>query len=91
MPEQTVSSADAAQSTIREFIFDKFPAARGREMSDEDSLLEQGTVDSLGVLEIVGFLEKQFGFTLSDDEMVADHFDSIASMARFVRQKLGTE
>ena len=91
MPEQTVSTADAAQSTIRKFILEKFPAARGREMTDEDSLLEQGTVDSLGVLEIVGFLETQFGFTLSDDEMVADHFDSIASMARFVRQKLGAE
>jgi acyl carrier protein len=91
MPEQTASISDATQSTIREFILDKFPAARGRELSDKDSLLEQGTVDSLGVLEIVGFLEKQFGFTLSDEEMIADHFDSIASMARFVRQKQGTE
>lgn len=91
MPEQTTAAPDSAQLAIREFILEKFPAARGQNVSDEDSLLEQGTVDSLGVLEIVGFIEKQFGFTLSDEEMVADHFDSIASMARFVREKLGTE
>ncbi len=91
MPEDTPSTVDATQAAIREFILDKFPVARGREMTDDDSLLEQGTVDSLGVLEIVGFLEQQFGITLTDDEMVADHFDSIASMARLVRQKRGAE
>lgn len=91
MPENAMSAVDATQLAIRKYVLDTFPAARSRELGDEDSLLEQGTIDSLGVLEIVGFLEKHFNITLSDEEMVAEHFDSITSLARFVRQKLGSE
>lgn len=91
MSEETPTKIDATQATIREFILSKFPIARSHKMTDEESLLDRGIIDSLGVLEIVGFLEKQFGITLTDEEMVADHFDSITSIARFVRQKLGNE
>jgi acyl carrier protein len=70
---------------LRNFVTQRFPAARG--LSDQASLLEAGAVDSSGILEIVMFIEEAFGLTLSDDELVADNFQSIDALAAFVAAK----
>jgi len=75
------------QTALREFVLKQFPAARKRGVGDHDSLLEQGLIDSLGVIELVTYIEHEFGVTLSDDELVSDHFESIASMAELVSCK----
>jgi len=72
---------------LREFIYAQFPLARQREVGDDASLIEQGIVDSLGVLEIVAFIETQFSIILEDDEMLGENFDSIASLTAFVQAK----
>lgn len=79
---------DAIQSALREFIYTQFPTARNRALGDEDSLLDQSVIDSMGVLEIVTFIENQFDVVLTDDDLLSDHFDSIRSMAALVYQKL---
>jgi len=78
---------DAVLSSIRQFVAEKFPLARKRGIQDNDSLVAGGIVDSLGILEIVTFLEESFAFTLDDDEVVADNFDTIAAIANFVNEK----
>ena len=72
---------------IRDWVYERFPAAKERQVGDSDSLLESGIIDSMGTLEVVDFLEKGFGVEILDDEMVADHFDSIQSIAGFVDGK----
>jgi len=72
------------KETIRNFIFQKFPAAARRHVGDDDSLLAGGIVDSLGVLDVVQFMEETFGITLSDEDMLSDHFETISGMAGFV-------
>lgn len=79
------------QTEIRDFIIKQFPAARARDVSEQDSLLDGGIVDSLGILEIVTFMEERFQILLTDDELVSDHFGSISSLADLVGQKLGLE
>lgn len=69
---------------VREWVYQTFPAAREREVGDTDSLLDSGIIDSMGTLEVVDFLETGFGVEVLDDEMVADHFDSIHSISMFV-------
>ena len=76
------------KSRITDFIFDKFPVSRKRQLSDETSLLEAGIVDSIGVLEIVAFIEQGFSITVSDDDLVPENFGSIAGMAAFVESKI---
>jgi acyl carrier protein len=78
---------DDVLSSIRQFVAEKFPLARKRGIQDNDSLVAGGIVDSLGILEIVTFLEESFAFTLDDDEVVADNFDTIAAIANFVIEK----
>ena len=75
------------QTKLREFIVQQFPAAASKEIGPHDSLIKHGIIDSLGVLEIVTFVEQQFAIVLSDDEMVSEHFESIASLAEFIQSK----
>lgn len=82
-----MSNKNDIQTAIREFVLKQFPAARKRGAGDDESLLEQGVVDSMGVLEIVTFIESEFNITLTDDELMADHFETVAAMADFVHRK----
>lgn len=56
-------------------------------LGDEDRLLDDGIVDSMGAVELVGFLEQQFGIAIPDDEITEDNFGTIAAIAGFVSRK----
>ncbi len=78
---------DEISERIHQWIVGHFPLAKERDIGPTDSLLESGIVDSLGTLDIVLFLEQEFGFVVEDEEMVADHFESIESITNFVGLK----
>lgn len=82
-----MNQADSIISRIRSFVLKTFPAARKRGISDESLLLESGIVDSLGVLEVVAFLEKSFVIQLSDEELTPENFANIKRIAVFVERK----
>jgi len=73
---------------IRDFVWAEFPLARKQELGIDDALMESGAIDSMGVLEIVTFLESTFDMVLDDDEVASETFDSIGSLATLVEQKL---
>ena len=73
---------------VRKFIVRKFPLARRRDISNDDNLLETGVIDSLGVLEIVTFLQEEFSLELQDDELTPENFQSISSIADFVGMRV---
>ncbi len=70
---------------IRWFLIQQFPATRN--VGNEEPLLKNGLIDSLGILEVVTFLERQFGFTVTDDELLPENFESIHSLSNFVQLK----
>jgi acyl carrier protein len=57
------------------------------QLASEDSLLERGIIDSTGILEVIMFLEDEFGVTVDDDEMVPENLDSVANLVAFVQRK----
>ena len=73
---------------IRAFILEKFPLAKSRSMGDADNLLQSGLVDSLGILDVVAFLEQQFGFTVDDEELIPENFESVDTLTKFTERKL---
>ncbi len=79
--------ADSAQSRVRNFILNQFPLARKRAIGDGDPLLGNGILDSLGILEVVAFVEREFEITVADEDLLPERFESIASIARFVEQR----
>lgn len=73
---------------VRNFIGQKFPLARRRKIHDDDNLLESGVIDSLGVLEVVTFLNEEFSLGVEDDDLTPENFQSINSIAALVEQRL---
>ena len=72
---------------IKHFIESQFLPARNRNLRMDDPLLENGIIDSLGVLDLVTFVEQQFAISVADDELVPDNFKTIERLAAFVRTK----
>ena len=56
-------------------------------LSDADSLLEVGILDSLGVLELVGFIERQYAVVVTEDEMMPENFDTVDAIVDFVQRR----
>ena len=77
---------DAISMKLREFITEHFPLARS--VSNEDRLLGSGVLDSLGILEVVTFIEREFEITVSDEELLPENFNSISKLAAFVQNRL---
>lgn len=76
------------RSTLHEFIVKQFPGARKHDLDGAGSLIAHGVIDSLGVLEMVIFIEQQFGITFGDDDLVSEHFDSLPALTELIAGKL---
>ena len=75
------------QQQIRDFVTSNFYVAEPRTLEDRTSLLDQGIIDSTGVLEVIMFIESKFGVTVEDSEMLPENLDSIERIAAFVARK----
>ena len=74
---------------IRQYMAENFLFSdNGYELEDEASFLEEGIVDSTGVLELVMFVEETFDITVQDEEILPQNFDSVSQLAAYVRRKL---
>lgn len=82
MMEDTVELAH-----IRKFIVEHIPRVGQLEDQDDAQLLEDGLLDSLGILDVVTYLEEEFGISISDEELTPDNFQSIRTMFLFVQKK----
>jgi acyl carrier protein len=85
-------STDMSQHEIisraREYVLENFLYSRqGYEFLDTDSLLEHGIIDSLGVLELVMFVETEFGVAISGDEITEANLGTLSSIGRFDKRK----
>ena len=79
----------ATSAKIRQFIADNFLFREDRaSVGDDESLLDAGLIDSTGVLELVAYLEGEFGIQMADADIVPDNLDSIAKITAFVEGKL---
>jgi acyl carrier protein len=58
---------------------------------DDASFLQEGIIDSLGVMELVEFVQKKFAIHLDQREVTPENFDSVAKLAAFVRRKRGAQ
>jgi acyl carrier protein len=63
-------------------------SSHGFQYPDDASFLEEGIVDSQGVMELVMFIEEKFGIIVEDQEIIPDNFDTVSRLANFVSQKL---
>jgi len=55
--------------------------------SDDASLLQEGIIDSVGVMELVAYVGAEFGVSISPEDVTPENFDSINKLASFIRHK----
>lgn len=76
------------ENTIRNFIGDNFfVAADAASLPADESLTQGGTVDSMGVLELILFVEQTYGFTIPDADTVPENLDTIARIVAYVESR----
>jgi acyl carrier protein len=76
----------------RAYITENFLYARPNYVVAEDEhLLEKGVVDSMGMVELITFLQDQFGVEPADDEITEENFATLRRIAAFVLRKLGAQ
>ena len=80
-------NTNSVRHRVRQFITGHFSHARTRALADDDPLLESGIVDSLGVLDIVSFIESDLGVIVADEELVRENFGSIERIAAYIEAK----
>jgi len=88
MNQTTTSSIE---QRIQAFLLDKFPLARKDGIEKDTALLEKGVLDSLGILDVVSFLESEFAIQISDEDLVPENFKSLSTISVFVQNKSGRE
>lgn len=87
--ETSIGQTEPIESKIRDFVSKTFPAARKQRIRAGDEWLQSGLIDSLGVLDLVQFLEREFSIRISDEELLPENFQSLSAVVTFVRRKSG--
>ncbi len=64
-----------------------FPAISQMKLEDDESFLENGVIDSIGMMDLVALLHRDFNINISDDELIPENLDSIASLCAFLHRK----
>lgn len=76
------------EQSLREFLRDTLFLADADGLSDDDSFLDKGIVDSMGILHLVSFVQETYGIPVADDELVTANWDSVRRISNYVRSKL---
>jgi len=79
-------SVDIA-SEVRDFVITSFLFGKADRLTDDDSLLDNGVIDSTGVLELVSFVQDRFDIEIESDEIIPANLDSIHNLVEFIGRK----
>ncbi len=77
-----------AKDQVREYIVENFLFGDAEPLtSDSMSLLDGGIIDSVGVMELVAFLEQDFEISVADDDLVPENLDSVDNLVAYITRK----
>ena len=74
---------------IRRYLLTHRASKGVSNLSDSDSLLETGVIDSLAMVDLIAHIEKTYGISIGEDDMVPENFDSIDAIVSYIEQRRG--
>ncbi len=80
-------TGDEIRVVVRNFIIENFLFDDDGSLQDGASFLNEGIIDSTGILELVEFLDEEFSIDIEDDELIPENLDSIDNVVKFVSGK----
>jgi acyl carrier protein len=72
---------------VRAFIHENF-ILDGEELAGDASLTRQGVLDSMGVLELIMFIEERYGLDVPDEDTLPENLDSVDRIVRYLHGRL---
>ncbi len=81
----------ANNNIVRNFIIENFLFEEDENLKEDTSFLENGVIDSTGILELVTFLEETFSIRVEDEELVPENLDSIANVIAYLNRKMDVD
>lgn len=75
------------QSDIKAFVLDELLSGARPDLGLDEPLFSTGTLDSLGTLRLIAFLEERYGISISDGDVGESNFGSLKLLAEFVERK----
>lgn len=79
---------DTIRNAVKAFVVENFLFGDANHtVADDDSLIENGVIDSTGVLELVVFIEERYGITVADADIIPANLDSLARITAFIASK----
>jgi len=75
------------EAEIRTFILENFISGRAEELGDDEPLLDN-LIESVGVLELISYLEERFAIVVTDKDMTTENLGSVKNIAAYVTRKL---
>lgn len=77
-----------SEAKIKNYILENYLFTDDQSALDSnDSFLNKGILDSTGILEVIYFLEDEFGIKIADEEMVPENLDSVKNIVDFLQRK----
>jgi acyl carrier protein len=79
---------ESARQSVRDFVMESASTKGVLTVTDEESLVENGVMDSLEFFRLVGFLEDNLEIVVADKDVQLENFQSLAAILRYVESKL---
>jgi acyl carrier protein len=81
-------TAQEIETFLREHIRVMYlPGGSRHGLGDEENLFESGVLDSAGLVTFIGEIERHYGISIPDEDLLPENFASIAAMARYIRSQ----
>ena len=74
---------------VRKFLTEREYIKPGEIIDDSESLLERGVIDSVGMLNLVEFLERSYSIEIDEDDLMPENFDSLDAIKNYIGEKVG--
>jgi len=74
--------------TLKKYIRDELaPGYDLNDLDEEQSLIETGILDSMGIVKLVAFIEEQYQIKVEDEDLLPENFEKISSIAELISKK----
>jgi acyl carrier protein len=74
----------STQDLLGKYILDELAKGRKSKISPQDDLLSEGIIDSLGILQLVSYIEEEFSLAIPDEDVVIENFQSLDALSSYV-------
>jgi acyl carrier protein len=79
----------SVEAELEAFVLEEIALGRGiPSIGRDEDVLARGIIDSLGVTQLVSFIEERYGIRVTDDDLTPANFRSLRRIGDFIARKL---